>query len=171
MSWDKIKKAVNSSIGTGDFKPLDKLIVDSFNEIKIGLKQGEIKPLNATQAEYASSDKSKGTIENRLLFVESYIAANIIFKHSIVMTSQGQAISFEILNNSATVLDTSAKIRRELNRVAGTDRIAASGYKGEAPLVAVRYGAEYLYGISIAGYEVALDFSNPTITDNVMRII
>lgn len=34
MSWSKIKKAINSSLGTSNFKPLDKIIIEAFNYIK-----------------------------------------------------------------------------------------------------------------------------------------
>ena len=48
MSWSKIKNAINSTIGTEDFKPLDKLVGDAFdtivseqNSIKQKLSTGE----------------------------------------------------------------------------------------------------------------------------------
>lgn len=34
MSWDAIKSAVNSTVGTGKFKPLDKIIVDEIGSVK-----------------------------------------------------------------------------------------------------------------------------------------
>lgn len=33
MIWSKIKKAINSTLGTSGFKPLDKIITDSFGEV------------------------------------------------------------------------------------------------------------------------------------------
>lgn len=33
MAWSKIKKAINSTLGTSGFKPLDKIITDSFGEV------------------------------------------------------------------------------------------------------------------------------------------
>lgn len=48
MFWSKIKKAINSTLGTSGFKPLDKIITDSFsevvekqNQIKNNLENGE----------------------------------------------------------------------------------------------------------------------------------
>ena len=41
MIWSKIKKAINSTLGTSGFKPLDKIITDSFGEV-VG-KQNELK--------------------------------------------------------------------------------------------------------------------------------
>lgn len=48
MIWSKIKKAINSTIGTSEFKPLDKIVIDSFskviqslNEIKNKLTSGK----------------------------------------------------------------------------------------------------------------------------------
>lgn len=41
MIWSKIKKAINSTLGTSGFKPLDKIITDSFSEIV--KKQNEMK--------------------------------------------------------------------------------------------------------------------------------
>lgn len=48
MIWSKIKKAINSTLGTSGFKPLDKIITDSFsevvekqNQIKNNLENGE----------------------------------------------------------------------------------------------------------------------------------
>lgn len=48
MVWSKIKKAINSTLGTSGFKPLDKIVEDSFsevvarqNEIKNALESGE----------------------------------------------------------------------------------------------------------------------------------
>lgn len=48
MIWSKIKKAINSTLGTSGFKPLDKIITDSFqavvgkqNEMKTALESGE----------------------------------------------------------------------------------------------------------------------------------
>lgn len=41
MIWSKIKKAINSTIGTSGFKPLDKIITDSFSEVV--RKQNQIK--------------------------------------------------------------------------------------------------------------------------------
>lgn len=34
MSWSKIKKSINSTLGTSEFKPLDKIIEDGFNDVK-----------------------------------------------------------------------------------------------------------------------------------------
>lgn len=42
MSWSKIKKAINSSIGTSNFVPLDQLIINSFNSIKNSVKNGSL---------------------------------------------------------------------------------------------------------------------------------
>lgn len=42
MSWSKIKKAINSSVGTSSFVPLDQLIVNSFNSIKNSVKSGSL---------------------------------------------------------------------------------------------------------------------------------
>lgn len=33
MVWSKIKKAINSTLGTSGFKPLDKIVEDSFSEV------------------------------------------------------------------------------------------------------------------------------------------
>ena len=41
MSWTKIKKALNDSIGTKQFKPLNRILDDGFNAVKI--LQNEIK--------------------------------------------------------------------------------------------------------------------------------
>lgn len=48
MIWSKIKKAINSTLGTSGFKPLDKIITDSFrtvvdkqNEMKTALESGD----------------------------------------------------------------------------------------------------------------------------------
>lgn len=41
MIWSKIKKAINSTLGTSGFKPLDKIITDSFGEVVE--KQNELK--------------------------------------------------------------------------------------------------------------------------------
>lgn len=48
MVWSKIKKAINSTLGTKDFKPLDKIVEDSFlevvekqNEMKNALETGD----------------------------------------------------------------------------------------------------------------------------------
>lgn len=41
MIWSKIKKAINSTLGTSGFKPLDKIITDSFSEVV--RKQNQIK--------------------------------------------------------------------------------------------------------------------------------
>lgn len=48
MIWSKIKRAINSTIGTSEFKPLDKIVIDSFskviqslNEIKNKLTSGK----------------------------------------------------------------------------------------------------------------------------------
>lgn len=39
MSWSKIKKAINSTLGTSDFKPLDKIISEAFEFIKTKLSK------------------------------------------------------------------------------------------------------------------------------------
>lgn len=48
MVWSKIKKAINSTLGTSGFKPLDKIVEDSFlevvekqNEMKNALETGD----------------------------------------------------------------------------------------------------------------------------------
>ena len=48
MIWSKIKKAINSTLGTSGFKPLDEIITDSFqavvdkqNELKGALESGD----------------------------------------------------------------------------------------------------------------------------------
>ena len=48
MAWSKIKRAINSTIGTDEFKPLDEIVRDSFdrvvtaqNELKTSLETGE----------------------------------------------------------------------------------------------------------------------------------
>lgn len=57
MIWGKIKKAINSTLGTSGFKPLDKIITDSFSEV-VG-KQNELKgDLTSGENEYIVS-KSK----------------------------------------------------------------------------------------------------------------
>lgn len=42
MSWAKIKKALNSSLGGIDFKPLDQLITESFEYIKNAVRNGSL---------------------------------------------------------------------------------------------------------------------------------
>lgn len=42
MSWAKIKKALNSSLGGSNFKPLDQLITESFESIKNAVKNGSL---------------------------------------------------------------------------------------------------------------------------------
>jgi hypothetical protein len=39
MSWSKIKKSINSTLGTSDFKPLDKIILEAFEFIKTKLSK------------------------------------------------------------------------------------------------------------------------------------
>lgn len=39
MSWSKIKKSINSTLGTSDFKPLDKIISEAFEFIKTKLSK------------------------------------------------------------------------------------------------------------------------------------
>lgn len=57
MIWSKIKKAINSTLGTSGFKPLDKIITDSFSEVVS--KQNELKDdLTSGENEYIVS-KSK----------------------------------------------------------------------------------------------------------------
>ena len=42
MSWGIIKKSVNSTIGTEDFKPLDKIFLDGVDAVKGGVEDGRI---------------------------------------------------------------------------------------------------------------------------------
>lgn len=44
MSWDKIKKSLNSTLGTPDFKPLDQIIEDGINQTKSDLENGFVVP-------------------------------------------------------------------------------------------------------------------------------
>lgn len=74
MIWDKIKKALNSSIGTEGFKPLDKIIETGFDEVK--QKQDEIK----NTADSTLLKLQTGNNEFKVAFAESvssFIAAEI----------------------------------------------------------------------------------------------
>lgn len=42
MSWAKIKTTLNSTLGTKDSKPLDKIVEDGFNEMKSNIENGNI---------------------------------------------------------------------------------------------------------------------------------
>lgn len=42
MSWGIIKKSVNSTLGTENFKPLDKIFLDGVNAVKGGVEDGRI---------------------------------------------------------------------------------------------------------------------------------
>ena len=51
MSWAEIKKSVNSTLGTSNFKPLDEIIVEEVNNFKEGLKNGSLVPQKSERLE------------------------------------------------------------------------------------------------------------------------
>lgn len=58
MVWSKIKKAINSTLGTNNFKPLDKIVEESFN--KVVEKQNEMK----TALETGDNNYITGYVKN-----------------------------------------------------------------------------------------------------------
>lgn len=84
MIWSKIKKAINSTLGTSGFKPLDKIITDSFGEVvgkqnamKTALESGE----NNFIVEFA---KSSSNIE-----VGSYVGTGTYGQNNKTVLSFG----------------------------------------------------------------------------------
>ena len=56
MSWDEVKKALNSTVGTSDEKSLDTLIAEFKNAI---LTSGAIKSIKSVQRGYTSYSSSR----------------------------------------------------------------------------------------------------------------
>lgn len=84
MVWSKIKKAINSTIGTSGFKPLDKIVDDSFsavvsrqNEFKEALETGNNNFIadyvkngaNIEKGFYVGTGTSGKNNKNRLTFI------------------------------------------------------------------------------------------------------
>ena len=71
MSWDKIKKAINSTVGTDAFKPLNEIVEDSF--LKIVEKQ------NSTQKSLKETQDSLTSGENEFIVAYAKSSCNVYY--------------------------------------------------------------------------------------------
>ena len=120
MVWSKIKKAINSTLGTSGFKPLDKIVEDSFsevvarqNEFKDALETGNNnfivnfanKSANIETGAYTGTGTVGKDNKNRLTFIftpEIVIIPHNEFAGATLIMVRGQEVARYIYSESSS---------------------------------------------------------------------
>lgn len=78
MSWARIKAALNSTLGTANFKPLNKIIEDGFQ--KVSEIQANIKEIAITTLEKLESGENEYSVKNAVVAQSADIVTQYAFE-------------------------------------------------------------------------------------------
>ena len=78
MSWARIKAALNSTLGTANFKPLNKIIEDGFQ--KVSEIQANIKEIAITTLEKLKSGENEYSVKNAVVAQSADVVTKYAFE-------------------------------------------------------------------------------------------